>query len=169
MSFGIEQEGGSLIVPMALAHPLHPINDRSRNKRRNLWVGWCVSSWWPMFSSRSSVSLYIYLYVCIIYTGSGYSFLWFQPFVSYSMVIRSILGCLWPLVSVLDYILTLGILRSVIFHFPGCFCPWTFFQNIGFNIPSDSFMSHLYTELEYSTREFQALQLIVLAVFGVVD
>ena len=31
------------------------------------------------------------------------------------------------------------------------------------------FMSHLYTELEYSTGEFQALQLIVLAVFGVVD
>ena len=149
-------------------------------------VGWCVSSWWPMFSSRSSVSLYIYLYVCILYTGSGYRmyiyihrechsvlvelhpitvymagfwervvpllnatccFLWFQPFVSYSMVIRLILGCLWPLVSVLNYILTLGILRSVISHLPGCFCPWTFFQNIGFSIPSDSFMSHLYTEL----------------------
>ena len=30
-------------------------------------------------------------------------------------------------------------------------------------------MSHLYTQLEYSTGEFQALQLIVLAVFGVVD
>ena len=186
MSFGIEQEGGSLIVPMALAHPLHPINDRSKNKRRNLWVGWCVSSWWPMFTSRSSVSLYIYLYVYILYTGSGYRmyiyihrechsvlvelhpitvymagfwertvpllnatccFLWFQPFVSYSMVIRLILGCLWPLVSVLNYILTLGILRSVIFHLPGCFCPWTFFQNIGFKIPSDPFMSHLYTEL----------------------
>ena len=72
MSFGLEQEGGSLIIPMALAHPLYPINDRSRNKRRNLWVGWCVSSWWPMFSSRSSVSQYIYLYVCILYTGSGY-------------------------------------------------------------------------------------------------
>ena len=67
-----EQEGGSLIIPMALAHPLHPINDRSRNKRRNLWVGCGVSSWWPMFSSRSSVSLFIYLYVCILYTGSGY-------------------------------------------------------------------------------------------------
>ena len=165
---------------------IRSINDRSRNKRRNLWVGWCVSSWWPMFTSRSSVSLYIYLYVCILYTGSGYRmyiyihrechsvlvelhpitvymagfweravpllnatccFLWFQPFVSYAMVIRLILGCLWPLVSVLNYILTLGILRSVIFHLPGCFCPWTFFQNIGFNIPSDSFMSQLYTEL----------------------
>ena len=40
---------GVLITPMALAHPLHPIKSRSRNKRRNLWVGWCVSSWWPLF------------------------------------------------------------------------------------------------------------------------
>ena len=42
--FGLEQEGGSLITPMALAHPLHPIDNWSRNRRRNLWVGWCVSS-----------------------------------------------------------------------------------------------------------------------------
>ena len=55
-------------------------------------------------------------------------------------------------------------------HLPGCFCPWTFFQNIGFNmVPSDPFMSHLSTQLGYSAREFQALQLIVLAAFGVVD
>ena len=33
MSFGLEQEGGSLIVPMALAHPLHPNDNRSRNRR----------------------------------------------------------------------------------------------------------------------------------------
>ena len=39
MIFGLEQEGGSLIAPMALAHPLHPIGNRSRNKRRNMWVG----------------------------------------------------------------------------------------------------------------------------------
>ena len=36
-------------------------------------------------------------------------------------------------------------------------------------VPSDPFMSHLATQLGYSTGEFQALQLIVLAVFGVVD
>ena len=60
---GLEQEGGSLIAPMALAHPLHPIDNRSRNKRRNLWVGRCVSSWWPWFPSRSSVSIYIYIYI----------------------------------------------------------------------------------------------------------
>ena len=53
--------GGSLIAPMALAHPLHPIDNRSRNRRRNLWVG-CVSSWWPLFPSRSSVLIYIYAF-----------------------------------------------------------------------------------------------------------
>ena len=60
--------------------------------------------------------------------------------------------------------------HSAISHLPGCFCPWTFSQNIGFNIiPSDPFMSHLDTQLGYSTGEFQALQLIVLAAFGVKD
>ena len=34
---------------------------------------------------------------------------------------------------------------------------------------TDPFMSHLATQLGYSTGEFQALQLIVLAAFGVVD
>ena len=37
--FLLEQEGGSLVAPMALAHPLHPIDNRSRNRRQNLWVG----------------------------------------------------------------------------------------------------------------------------------
>ena len=30
MIFGLEQEGGSLIAPMALAHLLHPIDNRAR-------------------------------------------------------------------------------------------------------------------------------------------
>ena len=67
MIFGLEQEGGSLTAPMALAHPLHPIDNRSSNRRRNMWVGWCVSSWWPLFPSRSSVLIYIYIYICIFY------------------------------------------------------------------------------------------------------
>ena len=65
MIFGLEQEGGSLITPMALAHPLHPIDNRSRNKRRNLWVGRCVSSWWPSFPSRNSVLIYMYIYISV--------------------------------------------------------------------------------------------------------
>ena len=80
-----------------------------------------------------------------------------------------ILGCLWLLVFVLN-ILILGIWCSTIPHLPGCFCPWTFFEDIGFNtVLTDPFMSHLATQLGYSAGEFQALQLIVLAVFGVVD
>ena len=53
---------------------------------------------------------------------------------------------------------------------PGCFSPWTFSLNIGLNMfPLDSFMSCLHFLLGYSTGEFQALQLIVLAAFGAVD
>ena len=53
---------------------------------------------------------------------------------------------------------------------PRMFCPWTFFGYIGFNtVLTDPFMSHLATQLGYSAEKFQSLQLIVLAVFGVVD
>ena len=53
---------------------------------------------------------------------------------------------------------------------PGCFRPWTFPLNIELNkLPLDSFESCLYSILGYSTGEFQALQLIVLAAFGAVD
>ena len=77
------------------------------------------------------------------------------PIVSCSMMNSLILGCLWPLVFVLSNILILGIWHSTISYLPGCFCPWTFFQNIGFNMaPSDPFMSHL-TQLRYSAGEFQ--------------
>ena len=55
---------------MALAHPFHPIKNKSMNKRWSLWVGRCVSSGWPLFLSRNYVLIYIYPYVCI-YTSSG--------------------------------------------------------------------------------------------------
>ena len=35
----LELKDGSLITPMALAHPLHPIRNRSRNKQP---VGWMM-------------------------------------------------------------------------------------------------------------------------------
>ena len=74
------------------------------------------------------------------------------------------------LMFVLNNTLILGIWCSTIPHLQGCFCPWTFLQNIGFNmVPSDPFMSHLATQLGYSAGEFQALQLIVLATFGLVN
>ena len=34
---------------LALAQPVHPIRCTSRNKRRDMWVGWFVSSWRPWF------------------------------------------------------------------------------------------------------------------------
>ena len=44
------------------------------------------------------------------------------------------------------------------------------FKCIEFNtVLTDPFMSHLATQLGYSAGEFQTLQLIVLAAFGVVD
>ena len=53
---------------------------------------------------------------------------------------------------------------------PGCFCPWTFSLNIGLSMfPLDAFISCLHSLTGYSTGEFQALQLIVLAAFGAVD
>ena len=209
MLFGLEQEGGSLIAPMVLAHPLHLIDNRSRNKRRNLWVGRCVSTWWPWFPSRSSVLIYMHMYIDI-YVHSLYElcyrsyiqrechsvlaklhhitfyriisgectvpglnvtfcFRWFTNCVLLFDKIL-ILGCLWPLVFVLNNILIQGIWCSTIPHLPGCFCPWTFFENIGFNtMLTDPFMSRLATLLGYSAGEFQALHLIFLAAFGVVD
>ena len=156
----------------------------SRNKRRNLWVGRCVSSWWPWFPSRSSVLIYMYIYIYIcryipyassvigrIYNGSviqywrsctpsrsigkcavpglnaTFCFLWFTNCVLLFDK-NLILGCLWLLVFVLYNILILGIWCSTIPHLPGCFCPWTFFENIGFNtVLTDPFMSHLTTQL----------------------
>ena len=69
---------------MALAYPLHPIDNRSRNRRRNLWVGWCVSSWWPLLSSRSYVLIYnIYVYM-LFYMSSVFFGL---PIVSCSLMV----------------------------------------------------------------------------------
>ena len=112
----------------------------------------------------------------IVFLGSARFLGWMPLFVFFGLPIVScslislILGCLWPLVFVFNNTLILGIWCSTIPHLPGCFCPWTFFKNIGFNmVLTDPFMSHLATQLGYSAGEFQALQLIVLAAFGVVD
>ena len=63
--------------------------------------------------------------------------------------------------------------RYLVFYNPSpprIFCPWTFFENIRLNtVLTDTFMSHLTTQLIYSAGEFHALQLIVLAAFGVMD
>ena len=152
---------------MALAHPLHPIDNRSRNRRRNLWVGWCVSSWWPLFPSSSVlINIGIYIYALLY----EFCFLWFTNCVLLSNDNSITSECVWLLAFVQNNTLMLGIWCSTFPHLPWCFCPWTLFRNIGINmVPSDPFMSHLATQLGYSAGEFQALQLIVIATFGVVD
>ena len=125
-----------------------------------------IQNWWSCAPSHSTW-LY-FLGVRSSWVKCHFCFLWFTYYV---LLYDNILipGCLWLLVFVLNNTLILGIWCSTIPHLPGCFCPWTFFQNIVFNmVPSDSFMSHLATQLGYSAREFQALQLVVLAAFGVV-
>ena len=85
-------------------------------------------------------------------------------------------GCPVPDVSIY-YMSNINELPDgILFHWfckctpPWMFCPWTFRLNIGLNTsPSDSFVSYLNSHLGYSAGEFQALQLIVLAVFGAVD
>ena len=99
-----------------------------------------------------------------------FCFLWFTNCVLLSDDNSLIPGCLWPLAFVSNNTLILGIWCYTIPHLPWCSCPWDFFQNIGLNmVPSDPFMPHPATQLGYSAGEFQALQLIVLATFGVVD
>ena len=132
-------------------------------------VGWMMYFFLMTFVPIQKLCVNIYIYIYIYALLYEFCFLWFTKCVLLSD--NSLIpGCLWLLVFVLNNTLILGIWCSTIPHFPGCFCPWTFFQNIGFNmLPSDPFMSNLATQFGYSAGEFQALQLIVLATFGVVD
>ena len=63
--------------------------------------------------------------------------------------------------------------RYLVFYNPSppmMFLSLDLFENIGFNtMLTDPFLSHLATQLGHSAGEFQALQLIVLAAFSVVD
>ena len=62
MVFVLEQEDWRAITLKALSvQHLYPIRSRSKNKRWNLWVGWCASSWRPRFWSVHSIN-YLYTY-----------------------------------------------------------------------------------------------------------
>ena len=103
-----------------------------------------VQYWWSCIPSQS---IGLFLGVCGSCVECHLLFYLVLPIMLCSIIIL-ILGWLWSLVFFLNNILTLGILRSAISHLPGCVCPWTLFQNIGFNtVPSDPFMSHLDTHL----------------------
>ena len=98
----------------------------------------------------------------IVFLGSARFLGWMPLFVFFGLPIVScsdkslILGCLWPLVFVLNNTLIPGIWCSTIPNLPGFFCPWALFQNIGFNtVLTDPFMSHLATQLGYSAGDFR--------------
>ena len=133
-------------------------------------VGWMLCFLLMTFVPAQKLCVNIYYIYAISIFLYEFCFLWFTNCVLLSGDNRLIPGCLWLMAFVLNNTLILGIWCSTIPHLPGCFCPWTFFQNIGFNmVPSDPFMSHLATQLGYSAGKFQALQLSVLATFGVMD
>ena len=70
------------------------------------------------------ISMITVAYICMFPT---FFFLWFTNFVL--LFDKSIiLGCLWPLVFVLNNILILGIWCSTIPHLPGCFVPGLFLR-----------------------------------------
>ena len=108
-------------------------------------------------------------FILLIYTDGERDGLWMAcPFPTLVVLYR-----MFPFIICLilmNYLMEFYFIGFVNAHLPGCFCPWTFRLNIGLNTsPSDSFVSYLNSHLGYSAGEFQALQLIVLAVFGAVD
>ena len=126
-----------------------------------------------IFNPLLDFFLYIKLmcpyFILLIYTDGERDGLWMAcPFRTLVVLYR-----MFPFIICLllmNYLMEFYFIGFVNAHLPGCFCPWTFRLNIGLNTsPSDSFVSYLNSHLGYSAGEFQALQLIVLAVFGAVD
>ena len=108
-------------------------------------------------------------FILLIYTDGERDGLWMAcPFRTLVVLYR-----MFPFIICLilmNYLMEFYFIGFVNAHLSGYFCPWTFRLNIGLNTsPSDSFVSYLNSHLGYSVGEFQALQLIVLAVFGAVD
>ena len=127
--------------------------------------------------TQSIIRFFFFLYIklmcpyfiLLIYTDWERDGLWMAcPFRTLVVLYR-----MFPFIICLilmNYLMEFYFIGFVNAHLPGCFCPWTFRLNIGLNTsPSDSFVSYLNSHLGYSAGEFQALQLIVLAVFGAVD
>ena len=117
-------------------------------------VGWmmCFSSWWPLFPSRSSVFIYIYIHSSYEFCYRTFLYIFFGLSIGSCTMVKSlILGCLWPLVLVINNTLILGIWRSAISHLPGRFCP--------LDLLSEYWIQHgaigpLYVTSSYSTWIF---------------
>ena len=123
----------------------------------------------PLLDFFLYIKLMCPYFILLIYTDGERDGLWMAcPFRTLVVLYR-----MFPFIICLilmNYLMEFYFIGFVNAHLPGCFCPWTFRLNIGLNTsPSDSFVSYLNSHLGYSAGEFQALQLIVLAVFGAVD
>ena len=86
------------------------------------------------FPSRSFVLVYIYIYIYTYALLYEFCFLWFTNCVLLPYGNSLIPGCLWLMAFVLNNTLIIGMWCSTIPQLPGCFSPWTFFQNMGFNM-----------------------------------
>ena len=130
-----ELEHGSLITPVALAHHVNPVWRWSKNKRRNVWVGWRVSSW-PWFWCIYSLYYHIHtmLYSCILSN-------WNKLFLRVKVHTK---GWHWHYGGLYDMILLFFPAWFQMYISTRFVRPWAFPLNIGFNLLlSDSFMSCL--------------------------
>ena len=161
------RSGSTLIHVMAccLMAPSHYLNQ--------CWLIISKAQWHPYKGNctrdTSVIKLMCPYFILLIYTDGERDGLWMAcPFRTLVVLYR-----MFPFIICLilmNYLMEFYFIGFVNAHLPGCFCPWTFRLNIGLNTsPSDSFVSYLNSHLGYSAGEFQALQLIVLAVFGAVD
>ena len=125
MSFGLEQEGRSLIAPMALAHPLHLIDNRPRNRRRNLWLDDVFPPDDLCFRPKALVNIYI----CILY-------------------MRSVIGCINTYNrSVIQYWWSCTLFYRTVFHGGARFLGWIpLFVFFGLPIVSCSMINSLILE-----------------------
>ena len=131
---------------------MHFLNEFSYRTYTYTYNRSVIQYWWSCTPSHSK-GLYFWWVRCSWVECHFLLFFWFTTCVLLSDDNDLIPGCLWLMAFILNNTLILGIWCSTIPHLPGCFCPWTFFQNIGFNtVPSDPFMSHLVTQLGYSAR-----------------
>ena len=103
------------------------------------------------------------LFWCYVHYVFPLLILWYSSISSWDVTVIAIL-------SILKYTFILFMVGWSLSYKCRMFPPLDTPLNIGWNkLTSEPFMSCLYSLLGYSTRKLQALQLIVLAMFGAVD
>ena len=160
---------GSLVTPMTLTHSVYPIRNRSKNKHRNLWIGY-VSSWcssgnkymYFIVRNRASCSaayfVYKLLYKSDYFTSSWYLIRWVCNSIS----------------AFKKFHLNYGLRLSLTLYF------WFYNYSPRSDISALQYwveyvtlrliwVKVIYSQLGYSAGMFQPLQLIALVVFDAVN